>query len=105
MLPAKSTAIRPRLPNEAYTRSPSVVTVADAGLFLPWVRSAGPFGASACHSSRPSDRRKARIETRRPRSRAVVRKMRSSHTMGEEWPRPGTGTFQRTFSVSDHRSG
>ena len=31
--------------------------------------------------------------------------MRSSQTMGDEWPRPGTGTFQRTFSVSDQRSG
>src|SRR5947209_20451249 len=28
---------------------------------------------------------------------AVVRKMRSPQTTGQEWPRPGIGVFQRTF--------
>ena len=32
---------------------------------------------------------------------AVVRKMRSPRTTGEDEPLPGTGVFQRTFSVPD----
>src|SRR5947209_7008861 len=31
--------------------------------------------------------------------------MRSPQMMGEEWPLPGMGHFQATFSVSDQRSG
>ena len=31
---------------------------------------------------------------------AVVRKIRSCQTTGEEWPRPGRSTLKRTFSVS-----
>jgi len=40
-----------------------------------------------------------------PSPAAVVRKIRSPQTIGDEWPRPGTVTFQITFSVSDHLSG
>ena len=53
----------------------------------------------------PSLRRKLRIDTRRPWFRDVVRKMRSPHTIGDECPRPGTGRFHRTLTVSDQRSG
>ncbi len=42
---------------------------------------------------------------RLPPSKACVRKMRSSHTIGVELPGPGKGTFQRTFSVALHRRG
>jgi hypothetical protein len=30
-------------------------------------------------------------------STAVVKKIRSPQTIGDEWPRPGIGVFQRTF--------
>jgi hypothetical protein len=43
-------------------------------------------------------------ESFRP-SPAPVRKMRSPKTMGEEFPLPGTATFQRTFLEPDHSSG
>jgi hypothetical protein len=36
---------------------------------------------------------------------AVVRKILSSHTTGDDHPRPGTSTDHATFSVVDHRSG
>ena len=38
-------------------------------------------------------------------STAVVRKTRSPQTMGDEWPRPPTGTFQATFCELDHSVG
>src|SRR6266478_3997606 len=36
---------------------------------------------------------------------AVVKKMRFPHTIGEEWPSPGIGVFQRMFFVGLHSSG
>jgi len=39
-----------------------------------------------------------------PLSYAVVKTMRSSHTIGDELPRPGTCVFQTTFSVADQLS-
>src|SRR6185503_11165408 len=105
MRPSKSTARSPLLPNDAYTRTPSVAGVAEAWLFLGWrysrVRSGG---RNASQSILPSERRKQSTETR-PSLYAVVRNTRSAQTIGDEWPRPGTGIFHSTFSVSDHRSG
>ena len=68
----------------------------------------GPFapsGANVSHNCVPSDRRNAISDTRRPPSCAVVRKILSPQTIGDELPRPGTGFFQTTFSVADHVSG
>ena len=45
------------------------------------------------------------ITDTRPSGWAVVRKIRSAHTIGDEWPRPGTRVRHRTFCVSDHLSG
>src|SRR5688572_27357557 len=44
-------------------------------------------------------------DTRRPFSYAVVRKILSPQTIGDELPRPGTGFFHTTLSVADHESG
>ena len=104
MRPSKSTAMIPLLPNDAYTRVPSVLGVADAALFF-WCSVSGVVsGFSVSHSSLPSARLKASIDTR-PSPRAVVRKMRSFQTIGDECPRPGTVARQSTFSVLDQRSG
>src|SRR5262245_29310694 len=64
-----------------------------------------PGGANASQSRVPSDRRNAIKERRVPSSYAVVKKIRSPQTIGEEWPRPGTAVFHKIFSVADHLSG
>jgi len=40
-----------------------------------------------------------------PSSVAVVTKMRSSNTIGEDHPLPGIFVFHRTFLVADHSTG
>ena len=40
-----------------------------------------------------------------PPSIDVVRKTRSPQTIGDEWPRPGTGVFHAMFLPGDHSSG
>ena len=37
--------------------------------------------------------------------RNAVRKIRSPHTIGEEWPGPGSVVFQITFDVALHCTG
>ena len=61
-------------------------------------------GTNVSHNCFPSERRKASTDIFAPSSRAVVRKMLSPQTIGDEWPRPGTGTFHFTRSVADHLS-
>ena len=55
--PSKSSAASPRLPSETYTRSPSVVGVADAGPFFWCAASGGPGATSVSQRSAPSLRR------------------------------------------------
>src|SRR5919112_845845 len=61
-------------------------------------------GTGVSHNCFPSERRKASIDIFAPSSRAVVRKMWSPHTIGDEWPRPATGTFHLMPLVGDQVS-
>src|SRR5262245_28968482 len=64
-----------------------------------WARS----GPNASHNCFPSVRRNANTDAR-PSLYAVVRKIRSPQTIGEEWPRPVTLVRQRMFCLSDQVS-
>src|SRR5437879_2778361 len=61
-------------------------------------------GTGDSQSRRPSLRRYASIESFAPPSRAVVRKIWSFHTIGEECPRPATAARHLTLVVSDQVS-
>ena len=56
------------------------------------------------HCTLPSARLTAISDRRRPRSRAVVTKICSPHTTGDELPDPGKAAFHCTREVGDHAS-
>src|SRR5512146_920597 len=119
----------PTLPNDAYTRSPSVTGVSEAWLPLEWMSQSGtPRAASRCHRMRPV--LKSRQTTAHawvllvgtplalssilagvvggstaPPVIAVVRKMRLPHTTGDDQPLPGTLATHATFCVGPHADG
>ena len=92
------------MPNDAYTRSPSVVAVADARLFFAYTCSTPVDGTIVCQSCLPVDRLYASIDTVAPSSVAVVRKMWSRQTIGDECPSPGTAVRHLMFPVFDQVS-
>src|SRR5262249_16825014 len=104
-LPGKSPHNTPAVPKKAETRSPSAGGGAEGCVLLKATLCGGASGANASQSVLPSARFRQRTERRLPWSWEVVRKIRSPQMTGEELPRPGKSTAQRTLSVSDQRSG
>src|SRR5262245_62428503 len=108
MLPDVDNAAVPLAPKCTYTRSPSMMGVGDAWLFLGFRRMALlNRNTSAFTASRPVSTSKAMARSDAAfRSRtAVVNQTRPSATTGEDHPNPGTAIFHFTFCDSLHSYG
>jgi len=95
----------PAEPNHAITCWPSVTGDAEQYGFVWCVGSFSVYTVPTCHSNSPSARSRHISVRRCSFSMAWVMKMRSPQTMGVEFPRSGSFTFQAMFSVSLHASG
>src|SRR6185369_1915370 len=87
------------------TRLPSVTGVELAKLFRPCFISLGVVMTTFSQRRAPSFALRQRSFRSPLFSRHVVTKIRSPQTTGDEWPLPGSGIFQRTFSVALHLTG
>src|SRR5258706_720199 len=102
-LPAKSyaaTTISALSRNETYTSLPSVAGVLEANPFSRCLPSSGVVMTTRCHRIAPDLRSRHTTVRSSLSSMAVSRKIRSPHTIGDEWPRPGISVFQTTLLVA-----
>src|SRR6187399_2212720 len=86
-------------------RSPSVTGDAEPYGLASCVGSFSECVMLDCQRTLPSVRFRHTTVRRFSFSIACVMKTRSRQTIGDELPRSGSGTFQRTFSVALHRTG
>src|SRR5688500_14823012 len=99
-LPSTVKQYAPGRPNHAQTCFPSVTQLGVAQLFILWIFSGFPFQTECSHSTLPELASTQKTTRSRPSSSAVVRKIRSPQSTGDDWPRPFSSVFQTTLEAS-----